>query len=59
MGAAMLLCAIVLFFPYCGFYRVLWEQRTLALILFLVGAYEYGALYPEKNGFAGPSPAER
>jgi hypothetical protein len=46
----MLVCGLVLFFPYCGFTSILWEQRTLAAILLLVGAREYAALFAKDSG---------
>jgi membrane-associated phospholipid phosphatase len=49
-GGAMLVCGLVLFFPYCGFTSILWEQRTLAAILLLVGAREYAALFAKDSG---------
>ncbi|MBM4148765.1 MAG: phosphatase PAP2 family protein [Lentisphaerae bacterium] len=45
MGAGMILCGLVLFFPYCGFTEILWEQRTLALVVLLVGTREYARLF--------------
>jgi len=50
MGAGMLACGLVLFFPYCGFISVLWEQRTVAAILLLIGTREYAGLYACESG---------
>lgn len=45
MGAMMLVCAVVLFFPYCGFDQVIWEQRAMALVFLLIGLHQYRRLY--------------
>lgn len=50
MGAGMLACGLVLMFPYCGFASVLWEQRTIAAILLLIGTREYAGLYSGASG---------
>lgn len=46
LGAVLILACIVLFFAdYTGFTNIMPEQRTIALILFVVGTVEYLKLY--------------
>ncbi len=49
-GALLLICCIVMMFPYSDFEIIIWEQRTLAAVLFLVGLHEYVGLWKRQQG---------
>jgi len=48
-GGIMLAGCIVLLFPYTKFYQIIWHQRILATVFFVVGLKEYIKLWQKKG----------
>jgi membrane-associated phospholipid phosphatase len=48
-GVLLLLCCLVMLFPYSDFERIIWEQRTMAVVLFAIGLHEYIELWKRRG----------
>jgi membrane-associated phospholipid phosphatase len=47
-GVALIVGSVILLFPYTKLYMILWEQRTFAVIMLLIGLNEYIKLWKDK-----------